>query len=73
VPSNIVTERKPPPETLPTLDRMVRMIAGLGGFPDPKSDGFQGHQTLCVRLQLAADFVRAMDAQRCVWNGRHGE
>jgi hypothetical protein len=59
--------------TPPTLDRVVCMIASLGGFPDPKSDGFPGPQTLCIRLQRAADFVLAMDAQRCVWNGRHGE
>ena len=53
----IVSERKPPPETPPTLDRMVRMIAGLGGFLNRKSDGFPGPQTLWIGLQRAADFV----------------
>jgi hypothetical protein len=68
----IVTERKPPPDTPPTLDRMVRMVAGLGGFLNRKSDGFPGPQTLWIGLQRAADFVLAMEAQRGVGEGRYG-
>jgi hypothetical protein len=69
----IVTQRKPPPDTAPTLDCMVRMIAGLGGFLNRKSDGFPGPQTLWTGLQRAADFALAMDAQRGVGEGRYGE
>jgi len=69
----IVTQRKPPPTTAPTLDCMVRMIAGLGGFLNRKSDGFPGPQTLWTGLQRAADFALAMDAQRGVGEGRYGE
>ena len=68
----IVTQRKPPPDTPPTLDRMVRMVAGLGGFLNRKSDGLPGPQTLWIGLQRAADFVLAMDAQRGVGEGRYG-
>jgi len=68
----IVTERTPPPETPPPLDRMVRMVAGLGGFLNRKSDGFPGPQTLWIGLQRAADFVLAMDAQREIREGRYG-
>ena len=68
----IVSERKPPPETPPTLDRMVRMVAGLGGFLNRKCDGSPGPQTLWVGLQRAADFVLAMAAQRDVGEGRYG-
>ena len=68
----IVTERKPPPDTPPTLDRMVRMVAGLGGFLGRKSDGFPGPQTLWIGLQRAADFVLAMEAQRGVGERRYG-
>jgi hypothetical protein len=68
----LVTQCKPPPATPPTLDRMVRMVASLGGFLNRKSDGFPGHQTLWIGLQRAADFVLAMDAQRCVGEGRYG-
>ena len=68
----IVTERKPPPDTAPTLDQMVRRVAGLGGFLNRKSDGFPGPQTLWIGLQRAADFVLAMDAQRGLGEGRYG-
>jgi hypothetical protein len=68
----IVTERKPPPDTPPTLDQMVRRVAGLGGFLNRKSDGFPGPQTLWIGLQRAADFVLAMDAQRGLGEGRYG-
>ena len=52
---------------------MVRMVAGLGGFLNRKSDGFPGPQTLWIGLQRAADFVLAMDAQRGIGEGRYGE
>ena len=68
----IVTARKPPPDTPPTLDRMVRMVAGLGGFLNRKSDGFPGPQTLWIGLQRAADFALAMEAQRGLGEGRYG-
>jgi hypothetical protein len=68
----IVNERKPPPDTPPTLDRMVRMVAGLGGFLGHTSDAFPGPQTLWIGLQRAADFVLAMEAQRGVGEGRYG-
>jgi hypothetical protein len=65
----IVTERKPPPETPPSLDAMVRRIAGLGGFLNRKGDGFPGPQTLWIGLQRAADFVMALEAQRGLGGG----
>lgn len=65
----IVSERRAPPETPPTLDSMVRRIAGLGGFLNRKSDGFPGPQTLWIGLQRAADFVMAMEAQRGLGQG----
>jgi hypothetical protein len=57
-----VTARKPPPDTPPSLDQMVGMVAGLGGFLGHTSDGFPGPQTLWIGLQRAADFVLAMAA-----------
>jgi hypothetical protein len=60
----LVTERKPPPDEPPSLDTMVRMVAGLGGFLNRKRDGFPGPQTIWIGLQRAADFVLALDAQR---------
>ncbi len=57
-------QRKPPPDTPPTLDQMVRRVAGLGGFHNRKSDGFPGPKILWIGLQRAADFVLAMAAQQ---------
>jgi hypothetical protein len=68
----IVTERRAPPDTPPSLDTMVRKVAGLGGFLNRKSDGFPGPQTLWIGIQRAADFVMAMDAQRGIAAGRYG-
>lgn len=62
----LVSERKPPPDEPPSLDTMVRMVAGLGGFLNRKRDGFPGPQTIWIGLQRAADFVLALDAQRDV-------
>ncbi len=67
----IVTERKSPPDTPPTLDQMVRRIVGLGGFLNRKSDGFPCPQTLWIGLQRVTDFVLAMDAQRGLGEGRY--
>jgi len=60
----LVSERKPPPETPPSLDQMVRMVAVLGGFLNRKGDGLPGPQTLWIGLQRAADFALALDAHR---------
>ncbi|MFB1486478.1 MAG: IS4 family transposase [Thiocapsa sp. C3-sup] len=67
----LVTQRQPPPTEPPTLDTMVRMVAGLGGFLNRKGDGFPGPQTMWIGLQRAADFVLALQAQRDA-NGSYG-
>ena len=68
----LVTQRKPPPETPPSLDQMVRMVAGLGGFLNRKHDGFPGPQTIWIGLQRAADFVLALEASRAADGGSYG-
>ena len=60
----IVTQRRPPPERPPSLDTMIRMIAGYGGFLNRPCDGFPGSQTLWIGLQRCRDFAIAMEAQR---------
>ena len=67
-----IVQREPPPQHPPSLDHMVRMVAGLGGFLNRKNDGFPGVQTLWIGLQRAADFVLALDAQRTAQAGRYG-
>jgi hypothetical protein len=60
----IVAKRQAPPEVPPSLNEMVRMVAGFGGFLNRKNDGFPGPQTLWIGLQRCRDFVLAMEAQR---------
>jgi hypothetical protein len=62
----LVTQRKPPPDEPPSLDTMVRMVAGLGGFLNRKNDGFPGPKTLWIGLQRIPDFVLALEAQRSI-------
>ena len=68
----IVAKRQLPPEAPPTLDEMVRLVAGFGGFLNRKSDGFPGPQTLWIGLQRIRDFVLAMEAQRAVHRSSYG-
>ena len=67
----LVTQRRPPPETPPSLDTLVRLVASLGGFLNRTGDGFPGPKTLWIGLQRAADFVLALEAQRNV-NSSYG-
>jgi len=60
----IVARREPPPEQPPSLDQMVRMVAGFGGFLNRKGDGFPGPQTIWIGLQRGRDFVLAIEATR---------
>ncbi len=61
---NLVTQRQPPPETPPSLDQMVHMVAGLGEFLNRKHDGIPGVQSIWIGLRRVADVVLALKAQR---------
>lgn len=58
----VVVHRGPPPKKPPTLNEMIRMVAGLGGFLNRKKDGYPGTKTIWIGLQRAKDFVIAMEA-----------
>ena len=62
----IVVCRKAPPKAPPNLDKMVRMIASLGGFLNRKGDGYPGPQTIWIGIQRNRDFVIAMEAQNVI-------
>jgi hypothetical protein len=68
----IVAKRQVPPAQPPSLDEMVRLVAGFGGFLNRKYDGFPGPQTIWIGLQRTRDFVLAMEAQRAMQNPRCG-
>ena len=62
----IVAKREPPPADPPSLDTMVRMVAGFGGFLNRKSDGFPGPQTIWIGLQRGRDFAQGIEAARAM-------
>ena len=49
--------KKPLPKTPPGLNKVIRMIATLGGFLGRKSDGEPGVKTLWLGLQRISDFA----------------
>ncbi|QLQ32203.1 MAG: hypothetical protein HZT40_12095 [Candidatus Thiothrix singaporensis] len=56
--------RKPLPAEPPTLNTMIRMAAGFGGFLGRKQDGEPGVKTLWTGLQRLMDFAAGIQAFR---------
>jgi hypothetical protein len=52
-----VTHRSDPPGEPPSLGRMVRLVAQLGGYVDRKGSGPPGPQTIWIGLQRMHDFA----------------
>mgnify|MGYP000019396343 CR=1 FL=1 len=46
-----------------TVNEMLRMIAGFGGFLNRKGDGILGPQTIWIGLQRSKDFVLTIHAK----------
>lgn len=55
---------KPPPETPPALNEVVRLVAMLGGFLARKGDGEPGVKTLWQGLQRVTDFAAGLKYMR---------
>jgi hypothetical protein len=68
----IVARREPPPEEPPSLDQMVRMVAGFGGFLNRKGDGFPGPKTIWIGLQRGRDFAAGIAAEKGIQNPSYG-
>lgn len=64
----IVSRKKPPPDTPPTLNEMIRMIAAFGGFLNRAADGLPGPQTIWIGLQRTKDFALAIQSVRRAYN-----
>ena len=60
----LVTQRKLPPKEPPTVNEVIRWIAGFGGFLNRKGDGYPGPQTMWIGLQRMKDFVVGIAAVR---------
>ena len=68
----IATPRPAPPQTAPSLNEIVRMVASFGGFLNRKGDGFPGAKTLWIGLTRCPDFGIAMQAQRAMLGQSYG-
>ena len=62
----LVAKRQPPPADPPSLDTMVRMVAGFGGFLNRKGDGFPGPQTIWIGLQRGRDFALTIETTKAM-------
>ncbi len=56
----IVCKKEQPPNEPPTLDFMIKMVSGFGGFLNRKNDGFPGPKTIWIGMQRCRDFVLAI-------------
>ena len=59
-----VLNKKKPPKTVPSLNTVVRLIAGLGGFLGRKGDGEPGAKTLWLGMRDIAVFVQGLRLAR---------
>ena len=59
----LVSTHRPPPDTPPSINEIIRMVAGFGGFLNRNADGMPGPQTIWIGLQRCKDFVLALEAQ----------
>jgi IS4 transposase len=53
--------KKPIPKKPPSLNKVIRMIATLGGFLGRKCDGEPGVKTLWIGMQRVADFAAGLE------------
>ena len=54
-----VVTKQPPPKAAPSLQRMVNLIANLGGYLGRKHDGPPGPQTIWIGMQRMHDYAVA--------------
>ncbi len=68
----VIAYKKPAPKTPPTLEVILPLIAGMGGYLGRKHDGPPGPKTLWIGMQRMRDFAIAWTAfgpataKRCV-------
>jgi hypothetical protein len=65
----IVTYRRPPPVTAPSLGTIVRLIASFGGFLGRKHDGHPGPKALWEGMQRVREFAIALNAGKAAYAG----
>jgi hypothetical protein len=60
----ITVKKEPPPETPPTLNDMIDMIAKLGGYLGRNGDGPPGTKTVWIGIQRRRDFTLAINSYK---------
>ncbi len=55
----VIVKKKLPPEDVPRLEEMVKIIAGLGGYLGRKHDGPPGPKAMWIGLQRMSDYAQA--------------
>ncbi|MGR9108174.1 MAG: IS4 family transposase [Gammaproteobacteria bacterium] len=68
----IVSKKRLPPETPPTLHEMIRMIASFGGFLNRTGHGLPGPRTIWIGLQRSKDFALAIESLRMAGEPDYG-
>jgi hypothetical protein len=68
----IVCKKQPPPEEPPTLDSMIRMVAGFGGFLNRKHDGFPEPKTIWIGIQRCRDSTLAIESHKELGRQNYG-
>lgn len=68
----LITKRKPPPEAIPRLDEMIRLVAGFGGFLGRKGDGHPGPKALWDSLTKLMSYVEALQTLHEVYGTGSG-
>lgn len=56
-----VTKKQPPPNKVPSINEMVKLVASWGGYLGRKNDPPPGHQAMWTGLQRCKDFVIAYE------------
>lgn len=68
----LIAKRKPPPEAVPRLGEMIRLVAGFGGFPGRKGDGHPGPKALWEGLTKLMSYVEALQTAHEVYGTGSG-
>jgi len=69
----VVTYRKKPPATPPTLNEMTRMVAALGGYINKKSNPEPGVKTMWIGLRNMQEHLKAREAYEVAYGRTCGE
>ena len=71
--STLVSYKKKPPKSPPTLNEMIRIVASLGGYINKKSSPEPGVKTMWIGLRNMQEHLKAREAFAVVYGLTCGE